>query len=83
MNLVGYYLKKTYTTMLERYYKRSYRTIADFRTVLIRDYGVEYVRYRKIPGAARMDTWEIKAHGKLYFYNYDCKSMTLKLMGVR
>lgn len=83
MNLVSYYLKKTYTTMLERYYKRSYRTIADFRTVLIRDCGVEYVRYREIPGATRIETWEIKAYGKLYFYNYDCKSKILKSMGVR
>lgn len=85
MNLAAdYFVKRSVTILLERYYAGSYRTISDFRSLLLREYKFESVRVREIPGGKyKMDSWELRISGKTYFFNYESRDKTFTYTGVR
>lgn len=84
MNLINEYLKTNIKDLLERYYLTGYRTRAELRVWLISEHKFEFVRVRDIPpNYQRLESWEIKANGKTYFYHCDARTKTLSFIGVR
>lgn len=85
MNLINHYHKRTLETLIKKYYAGQYKDLGEFRALLMRDYASEYVRVRDVQMGKKfkMNSWEVKALGKIYFFDYEPLAKRLQFVGVR